>query len=175
MTTNTRFANRARVGLRALVAAALVCPVLAAAGCAGRPAQLADFPTDPADPSIATQQIVLRFDNDERATAALNDSPAAREFAARLPLTLDLFDAMGQARVAPLTEPLTSTGGRVNEPDVGGIYWAPADEMIALYYDDLGQRVPAPGLVPLGNTRNPDGVEHGRGRVRIELAAPAQP
>ena len=41
------------------------------------------------DRSIATQQIVLRFDNDERATAALNDSPAAREFAAGPTATSD--------------------------------------------------------------------------------------
>jgi hypothetical protein len=63
--------------------------------------------------------VVLRLSNG-LATATLDDTPAAREFAAMLPLQLDLRDPMGQAKSGPLPRPLDATGGeQVFDPAVG--------------------------------------------------------
>jgi hypothetical protein len=71
--------------------------------------------------------IELRF-GDEVATATLVGSPAARQFAALLPLELDLRDPMGQAKSGRLPGPLDVTGVEpVVDPAVGHIYyWAPS-------------------------------------------------
>jgi hypothetical protein len=95
-------------------------------------------------------RIVLRF-GDEFATAALSDTPAAREFAAMLPLQLKLHDPMGQAKSGPLPRPIDATGGEpVFDPAVGDIYYSAPSSTFAIFYDDLGQSIPDPGLVRLG-------------------------
>ena len=97
------------------------------------------------------QRIVLRFDQ-EVVAATLADTTAGREFADLLPLTLDLRDPMGQAKSGRLPAPIDTAGATtVIDPDTGGIYYVPDRAMIAIYYDDLGHTVPAPGLVPLGS------------------------
>ena len=69
-------------------------------------------------------RIVLRF-GDESAAATLADTPAAREFAATLPLQLDLRDPMGQAKSGPLPRPLDVSGAEpVFDPAVGQIYYS---------------------------------------------------
>jgi hypothetical protein len=69
--------------------------------------------------------------------AVLNDNPAARDFAALLPLTLDLKDFHGTERVADLPRELDTTGAP--EPvaaTVGDIaYYAPWGNL-ALFYQD---------------------------------------
>jgi hypothetical protein len=72
-------------------------------------------------------RIVLRF-GDEFGAATLSDTPAAREFAAMLPLQLKLDDPMGQAKSGPLLRPIDAAGGApVFDPAAGEIYYsAPA-------------------------------------------------
>ena len=89
--------------------------------------------------------------NDEVVAATLADTPAGREFADHAAVTLDLRDPMGQAKSGRLPAPIDTAGATtILDPDAGGIYYVPDRAMIAIYYDDLGQTVPAPGLVPLG-------------------------
>lgn len=38
----------------------------------------------------------------------------------------------------------------MHDPTPGDIYFWPTTEVIAVYYDDLGRPVPAPGLVRIG-------------------------
>jgi len=100
--------------------------------------------------STGSARIVLRF-GDEFATATLSDSPAAREFAAMLPLQLKLHDPMGQAKSGPLPRPIDAAGsGPVFDPAVGEIYYSAPSSTFAILYDDLGQSIPDPGLVRLG-------------------------
>jgi hypothetical protein len=100
--------------------------------------------------STGSVRIVLRF-GDEFATATLSDTPAAREFAAMLPLQLKLRDPMGQAKSGPLPRPIGAVGGDpVFDPAVGEIYYSPPSSTFAIFYDDLGQSIPDPGLVRLG-------------------------
>jgi hypothetical protein len=81
----------------------------------------------------------------------LAGTPAAQEFAAMLPLTLELSDAWGQAKAGPLPHPVSVEGvARTLSPVPGGIYYWPDTATLAVYYDDLGQSVPPPGLIQLG-------------------------
>jgi hypothetical protein len=154
--------------------------VLAAASLAGcslaSPAANLDSPSLPVTPttdSASSVRIVLRF-GDESAAATLADTPAAREFAAMLPLELDLQDPMGQAKSGQLPQRIDVGGAEpVLDPGIGQIYYSPASSTFAIFYDDLGQAVPDPGLVRLGS------VDTGMGRVadagdrftvRIDLA-----
>lgn len=118
--------------------------------------------------------MVLRF-GDHAVTATLIDTPPARQFAAMLPLTLQLKDVWGQAKSGPLPHLLTAEGTTpIHDPTPGEIYFWPQTEVIAIYYDDLGQAVPAPGLVRLGVVdAGLDSLAHA-GRqvtVRIDLVA----
>lgn len=98
---------------------------------------------------VGAEQIVLRLP-DGVATATLRDGTAAQAFAAMLPMTLTLHDPMGQAKSGRLASPLPSDGERILDPAAGRLYyWPPSDE-VAIFYDDLGQTVPPPGLVELG-------------------------
>ena len=68
-----------------------------------------------------------------------------------LPLELDLHDAMGQAKSGQLDLPIDVTGADlVFDPAVGEIYYWPPSGDVAIFYDDLGQPIPPPGLVRLG-------------------------
>jgi hypothetical protein len=96
------------------------------------------------------RQVVLRL-SDGTATATLEETAAAREFAAQLPVRLTLRDPMGQAKSGRLPRPLTVPDAeRIIDPQLAGLYYWPPSGDIGIFYDDLGQTVPPPGLVPLG-------------------------
>ncbi|MFF3442374.1 cyclophilin-like fold protein [Streptosporangium sp. NPDC002721] len=96
-------------------------------------------------------RIVLRT-GDGLATATLAATPAARGFAAMLPLRLTLHDPMGQAKSGRLPHRIDIPGAtRVVDPDVAGIYYWPPSGVVAIVYDDLGRSVPPPGMVRLGS------------------------
>jgi hypothetical protein len=121
----------------------------------------------------AGQPIVVRF-GDTVVPVTLADTTAGREFAAQLPLTLDLRDPMGQAKSGRLPAPIDSTGeGTTPDPDAGGIYYVPSSQILAVFYDDLNQTVPAPGLIRLGAVDGdlaPVADAGNRVRVRVDLA-----
>ena len=128
----------------------------------------------PTQASMDSVRIVLRF-GDESAAATLVDTPAAREFAAMLPLELNLHDPMGQAKSGPLPRPLDISGtDPVFDPTVGQIYYSPAASTFAIFYADLGQSIPDPGLVRLGAVDTDlDRIAQAGNRftVRIDLAS----
>jgi hypothetical protein len=151
---------------RLRVAAALIPATLAAiltgylSSRAGDPG-----PTVPAGPDPVTitstsidstqpTRIVLRV-SDGQATATLIDTPATRQFGAMLPLQLTLHAAMGQAKTGRLPYPIDVSGAdRVIDPDIASIYYWPPSGDIGIYYNDLGQTVPPPGMVLLGTVDN---------------------
>ncbi|WP_203862489.1 cyclophilin-like fold protein [Plantactinospora mayteni] len=94
--------------------------------------------------------VVLRF-GDRAAAATLTDTPASRQLTAMLPLTVQLKDVWAQAKSGRLPHPLTVEDAvPVHDPTPGDIYFWSRTEVIAIYYDDLGQAVPDPGLIRLG-------------------------
>ncbi|TYB57645.1 hypothetical protein FXF51_39820 [Nonomuraea sp. PA05] len=120
----------------------LACALLTAvlAGCAPPPT------TRPQAAVTAGTALVLRVGGH-----AGTGTPPSRQFAAMLPLTLRLTDAWGQAKVGRLPQAITARdGAAVRDPVPGEVYFWPSNGMIAVYYDDLGQTVPDPGLVRLG-------------------------
>lgn len=118
----------------------------------------------------------MRF-GDAVVPATLAETAAGREFATQLPLTLEVRDPMGQAKSGRLLAPIGPTGTRTTpDPEAGGIYYVPDSQILAVFYDDLGQTVPAPGLIHLGAV---DGdlspvAAGNRVRVRIDLADSAR-
>jgi hypothetical protein len=87
--------------------------------------------------------------NGRTATATLNDTPTARDFASLLPLTLDMHDLFGREKPGQLPRPLAAGEGQPTY-QVGDLgYWAPSHDL-AIFYADDGQRIPSPGIVIIG-------------------------
>ncbi len=110
------------------------------------PASTATTPDLPAGPTS-----VLLHVGDDVAIATLDDTPAARQLAAMLPLRLTLRDTMGQSKIARLPHRLDARNAATStDPAEAAIYYWPPIGDIAIVYDDLGQTVPLPGLIRLG-------------------------
>ncbi|MCJ8139162.1 cyclophilin-like fold protein [Falsirhodobacter halotolerans] len=102
-------------------------------------------------------------------SATLNDSHAARDFAAMMPLDLHLSDYHGVEKVSDLPRRLATTGapGRY-DPRRGDItLYAPWGNL-ALFYEDAPA---AAGLVPLGRFDGPVMALRNANTVRFEVAA----
>ncbi|MFD3719062.1 cyclophilin-like fold protein [Streptomyces sp. NPDC058674] len=127
--------------VRAAPAAALL---LAASACSGDPPEATPASTSSASPSASpsasgrSTHMDLHVTLDGRPVeAALNDSPAARDFAALLPLTLALEDFHDTERVADLPRKLDTSGA--SEPDTaraGDIAYYALWGNLALFYRD---------------------------------------
>ncbi|MEU7474163.1 cyclophilin-like fold protein [Streptomyces sp. NPDC044984] len=107
-------------------------------------------PTSPSASGRSTSMNIRVTLDGRPVDAVLNDSPAARDFAALLPLTLDLKDFHGTERVTDLPRKLDTAGAP--EPvaaTVGDIaYYAPWGNL-ALFYQD--GPAPSPDLLVLGH------------------------
>lgn len=81
-------------------------------------------------------------------TATLNNSAAAKDFAAMLPITLTLKDYSATEKVSDLPGKLSTTGAPAGiAPDVGDItYYAPWGNL-AIFYRDFSY---SKGLIKLG-------------------------
>jgi hypothetical protein len=91
-----------------------------------------------------------------------------------LPATLELSDVWGQAKTGRLPHPLpTEDAARVLTPSVVGVYYWPGTQTLAVYYDDLGQSVPPPGLVSLGAVITGLDAIADAGRVTVHLGSVA--
>ena len=92
-------------------------------------------------------KIRITFDGTEL-TATMNDSLAAQDFLALLPLILTLEDYAGTEKVSDLPAQLSTEGApEGSDPSVGDIaYYAPWGNL-AMYYRDFGY---SNGLVILG-------------------------
>lgn len=153
MTTIT--STPAKLGTTLLAAAVLIVLLLATGRAVSQFQLTSSAPTQPTHPAAHGHQIVLSY-ADQHVQATLDDTAAGRAFTARLPLSLDLNDAMGQARLAILDRPLDVTGApTVTRPITGGLYYEPETGQLAIFYDSLDQQVPAPGLVKLGTITSP--------------------
>jgi hypothetical protein len=158
--------------LTSSVAMALVaCGPNAAPGGAGRPA--APTTSTPVDPSAApptgspsdgqqpgrpssqptrsTQEDAMRIQitiGDQHFQATLDDSAAARDLAAQLPLTVEMSDHGGVEKTGPLPSPLSLDGQPPGaDPDVGDVgYYTPGNDLV-LYYGDQSY---FDGIVVLG-------------------------
>jgi hypothetical protein len=105
---------------------------------------------------------------DRRFAVTLADSDAARAFAARLPLTLDMPDLNGNEKHAKLPKPLPASATRPGTIRNGDLMLWGADTLVVFYrtfdspysYTRLGRIEDAAAL--------PQGL--GRGQVRVAFA-----
>lgn len=147
-----------------------------ALACAGAPDTDAQPPVEPPVRGPSAQLAMtmkIRIETEETSlTATLEDTEAARDFAALLPLTLTLEDYASTEKIATLPRKLTTRGAPPGaDPDVGDLaYYAPWGNL-AIYYRDFGYSA---GLVKLG--RIDGGVDAlrrpGTLRVTISRAEP---
>lgn len=85
------------------------------------------------------------------AAGEIIDSPAGRELADALPLTLTLGDLFEREKMGPLPEALTNLTDTAEAYTVGQIaYWAPSQDIVFFYADTGDLSIPEPGIVRLG-------------------------
>ena len=85
---------------------------------------------------------------DQTFAATLQESPAAHDLVAQLPVTVEMVDHGGVEKTGPLPGPLSLDGQPEGaDPDVGHVgHYAPGNDLV-LYYGDQSY---FPGIVVLG-------------------------
>ena len=85
---------------------------------------------------------------DQQFRATLEESAAARDLTAQLPVTVAMVDHGGVEKTGPLPSPLSTEGQPEGaDPEVGDVgYYAPGNDLV-LYYGDQSY---FPGIVVLG-------------------------
>jgi hypothetical protein len=85
---------------------------------------------------------------DQIFTAELQESPAAHDLLAQLPVTVEMVDHGGVEKTGPLPGPLSLDGQPDGaDPDIGDVgYYAPGNDLV-FYYGDQSY---FPGIVVLG-------------------------
>ena len=101
-----------------------------------------------ADPTETNPMQIQITIGDQQFGATLEDSPAARDLAAQLPVTVDMVDHGGVEKTGPLPSPLSTQGEPEGaDPEVGAVgYYAPGSDLV-LYYGDQSYFA---GIVVLG-------------------------
>src|SRR2546427_5640893 len=87
---------------------------------------------------------------DQTVTATLNDSEAAHDLAAMLPLSIHMRDHLRREKTGPIPKPLserTPGSPTYKKGDLG--YWRPGGNFVIFYRHDW-LTIPSPGLVLLG-------------------------
>lgn len=111
---------------------------------------------EPTSPGAAEGTVVLLTIGDTALPGLLWDNPAARDLAARLPLTLTFSDYNAVEKTASLDPPLTMDGMPAgDDPNAGEIGWYAPSGNLVLYYGDVGYWN---GIARLG-TFDPSGID----------------
>lgn len=112
------------------------------------------------------RQVVLRVGAEETAFAlTLADTEAARAFAARLPLTLEMTELNGNEKYARLDEPLPTASAVPDRIRTGDLMlWG--DDTVVLFYDTFATSY---SYTRLGAVEEADTLARalGRGGVRV--------
>lgn len=104
--------------------------------------------------------------------ATLNDSDAARDLLAMMPLTLDMDDHLQREKTGILPAPLsTETPGSPTYAHADLGYWRPRNSFVIFYRQD-GLGIPAPGIVLLGKVDAGVEIFDRPGKVRVTLHLP---
>jgi len=118
---------------------------------------MAPSPSHTPEPTAPAEATAVIFTiGDTAVPGQLWANPAARDLAARLPVTLTFSDYNAVEKIARLDQALTMDGMPVgDDPDAGEIGWyAPSSDLV-LYYGDVGFWN---GIARLG-TFDPSGIE----------------
>ena len=111
---------------------------------------------------------------DHMVTATLNDSAAARDFVAMLPLSLHMSDWLNREKVARLPAPLSENSPGVPTYQAGDLgYWRPSNNFVIYYLYD-GTKLPPPGIVPLGKMDAGFEIFNAPGDVDVTVELPGK-
>lgn len=160
---------------RLLTAMILLLSVLASGGCGGGNdgaySQPENGNEDLLPPAPHSRTLRLFIDGREY-RATLNDTGASREFAALLPLDMEMGDHLRREKVARLPQAISIADAPVKPFEAGDIaYWAPGEDL-AIFYTSEGSSSVS-GLYLLGTLSGGFEALENAGapvRVRIELA-----
>jgi len=103
-------------------------------------------------------------------TATVMDNPTAKDFVSQLPLTMYMEDLFKREKFGHLQNALSEKGPRKNTYEVGEIaYWSPARDL-AIYYDQNGESIPAPGIIPIARINGGMEVFNVPGSAKLTIA-----
>lgn len=125
----------------------------------------------PADAGAqTTHRIRIRMGNHE-ATATLNDSEAARDLFAMLPLSIEMDDLFRREKTGILPARLSERTPGVATYELGDLgYWRPRNSFVIFYRHD-GETIPSPGIVRLGKVGSQLEIFDVPGTVRVTVQA----
>lgn len=136
--------------IRAVAAAAATLTALSLGACASagtseptptpeRTSTVASPPSFTPGPAASAQGTVLITIGDTTLQGQLWDNPAARDLAARLPLTFTFSEFNAVEKTARLDPPLTMDGMPAgDDPNPGEIGWYAPSSSLVLYHGDVG-------------------------------------
>lgn len=144
---------------------------LAACGAAGQQdAGARDVSENSSYESVEGTQIKMITENTE-VVITLNDSRAAADLAAMLPLEMTLIERNRFAKGMTLPEHLSSVEATTREYEMGDFgYWDDGPDL-AIFYDDIYEQTIVE-VIPLGHAETGAGtMANESGTVRLELAS----
>lgn len=118
--------------------------------------------------SVAGTQIKMVTENTE-VIITLNDSRAAADLAAMLPLELTLIERNSFAKGMTLPEHLSSAEATTREYEIGDFGYWNAGPDLAIFYDDIYEQTIVE-VIPLGHAETgAETMANESGTVRLEL------
>lgn len=130
--------------------------------------EIPDIPETSSYESVAGTQVKMITENTE-VVITLNDSRAAADLAAMLPLELTLIEQNGFAKGMTLPEHLSSLEATTREYEIGDFGYWNAGPDLAIFYDDIYEQTIVE-VIPLGHAQSGAETMAGEaGTVRLEL------
>jgi hypothetical protein len=114
------------------------------------------------------QRIRIRL-GEQTVTATLNNSEAARDLVAMLPLSIHMRDHLRREKTGPISGPLSERTVESRAYESGDLgYWRPGGNFVIFYRHD-GLTIPSPGIVLLGKVESGAGIFDVPGTVDVAV------
>lgn len=148
----------------------LICSLAACGAIGRRDAGTLDVSDESSYESAEGTQIKMIAENTE-VIIALNDSRAAADLVAMLPLELTLIERNGFAKGMTLPEHLSSVEATTREYEIGDLGYWNAGPDLAIFYDDIYEQTIVE-VIPLGHAEaGAEAMANEAGTVRLELVS----
>ncbi len=155
--------------MMAALAMFFLCSLTACGAAGQQDTGTADVPENSSYESVEGTQIKMITENTE-VVITLNDSRAAADLVAMLPLELTLIERNRFAKGMTLPERLSSVEATTREYEVGDFGYWNAGPDLAIFYDDIYEQTIVE-VIPLGHAETGAGaMANEAGTVRLELA-----
>lgn len=146
-----------------------ICPAFFLASC-GNASQPLPESQDSNYVSVEGTQIKMNTENTE-VVITLNDSRAAADLVAMLPLEMTLIERNSFAKGMTLPECLSSTEATTREYEIGDFGYWNAGPDLAIFYDDIYEQTIVE-VIPLGHAEiGAETMANESGTVRLELVS----